>query len=77
MVKKFKYNSFTMKLVTFAEYRAVYGVFQNIDPPPPSPPGECVLPPHQRGGGTPSPGGGGWGWGVNILKDVRHWIGLL
>jgi hypothetical protein len=20
-------------------------VFQNIDPPPPSPPGECVLPP--------------------------------
>jgi hypothetical protein len=24
-------------------------VFQNIDPPPPSPPGECVLPPQQRG----------------------------
>ncbi len=26
------------------EYRAVSCVFQNIDPPPPSPPGECVLP---------------------------------
>ncbi len=25
-------------------------VFQNIDPPPPSPPSECVLPPHQRRG---------------------------
>ncbi len=27
------------------EYRAVSCVFQNIDPPPASPPGECVLPP--------------------------------
>jgi hypothetical protein len=25
-------------------------VFQNIDPPPPSPPGECVLPPNKGGG---------------------------
>jgi hypothetical protein len=35
------------------------GVFQNIDPPPPtpSPPGECV----KRGVG-----------GVNILEDARH-----
>ncbi len=51
------------------------GVFQNIDPPPPSPPSECVLPPHQRRGGTHSPGGEGVG--VNILEDARHWIGLL
>ncbi len=54
------------KVPTYVEYRAVSGVFQNIDPPPPSPPSECVLPPHQRRGG-----------GVNILKDARHWIGLL
>jgi hypothetical protein len=25
-------------------------LFQNIDPPPPSPPGKCVLPPQQRRG---------------------------
>jgi hypothetical protein len=40
------------------------GVFQNIDPPPPSPPlvslGEDTLA-GRRGG-----------WGVNILEDVRH-----
>jgi hypothetical protein len=51
------------------------GVFRNIYPHTPSPPSECVLPPHQRGGGTNSPGGGGWG--VNILEDARHWICLL
>ncbi len=45
-------------------------VFQNIDPPPSSPPGECVA-------------GGGQicraerGVGVNILEDPRHRIGLL
>jgi hypothetical protein len=38
------------KVLTYVEYRAVSGVFQNLDPPPPSPPSECVLPPHQRGG---------------------------
>jgi hypothetical protein len=27
------------------------GVFQNIDPPPPSPPGECVTPAFVGGGG--------------------------
>jgi hypothetical protein len=32
------------------EYRAVSCVFQNIDPPLPSPPGECVLSPQQRRG---------------------------
>jgi hypothetical protein len=39
-------------------------------PPLPSPPSECILPPHQRRGGTHSPSGGG-------LEDARHWIGLL
>ncbi len=50
------------KVLTYVEYRAVSGVFQSIDPPPPSSPSECVLPPHQRRGGywgTHSPGGGG------------------
>jgi hypothetical protein len=53
-------------------------VIQNIDPPPRSPPGECVLP-HNKGGG-----GGGYtlagrkeGWEVNILEDERHRIALL
>ncbi len=60
---------------TYVEYRAVSDVFQNIDPPPgpPSPPSECVLPPHQS---THSPGGEG-GVGVNILEDASHRIGLL
>jgi hypothetical protein len=38
------------------------GVFQNIDPPPPSPPGECVYPPPLVRGRTHSlvgEGGGG------------------
>ena len=42
------------------EANPMAGVFQNIDPQPPSPPGECVLPPpcrgYTRGGGR----GGGW-----------------
>jgi hypothetical protein len=46
------------------------GVFQNIDPLPLLPPGECVPPAFGAGGGHTR-----WlerGWGVNILKDVRH-----
>ncbi len=35
------------------------GVFRNIDPPTPSPPGECVLPPQRRGENTLAGGGGG------------------
>jgi hypothetical protein len=51
------------------------GVFKNIDPQPPSLPGECVPPP------TPAIGAGGghtrwaemgWGGGVNSLEDARH-----
>jgi hypothetical protein len=62
------------KVLTYVEYRAVSGVFQNIDPfstqrvcPPPTP---------MAGGGvhTRRPV---MGWGVNILEDARHWIGLL
>ncbi len=47
-------------------------------PPTPSPPCECVLPPHQRRGGTHSPGGEEVGGHIfNVLEDARHWIGLL
>ncbi len=48
-------------------------------PPIPSPPSECVLPPHQRRAGVRGlyTLAGRWGWGVNILEDARHWIGLL
>ncbi len=49
------------------------GVFQNIDPPSPSPPGACVPPPPPplvRGEDTLARRREGWG--VNILEDVRH-----
>jgi hypothetical protein len=51
-------------------------VFQNIEPPPPpSPPGECVPPAFVAGGGHTRQGEREWG--VNILEDARHRIGLL
>ncbi len=43
---RYSWESRDHKVLTYVEYRAVSGVFQNIDPPPPSPPRECVLPPH-------------------------------
>jgi hypothetical protein len=52
-------------------------VLQNIDPPPPSPPGECVLPPNKGRGYNYTLAGPRWGWGVNILEDERHRIALL
>jgi hypothetical protein len=65
------------KVLTYVEYRAVSGVFQNIDPPPPPPPPSvCVYPPHRRrrGGGGVHTRRAGWGGGVNILEDAN--IGL-
>jgi hypothetical protein len=46
------------------------GVFQNVDPHPPHRPASVYPPPLVRGEDTLA----GWrrGWGVNILKDVRH-----
>ncbi len=44
------------------------GVFKNIDPPSPSPPGECVPPAFGAGEGTLGRRRGG----ANILEDVRH-----
>ncbi len=57
-------NNAIHKVLTDVEYRAVSDVFQNIDPPPPSPPSECVLPPHQRRRSKHSPGGEGDGWSI-------------
>ncbi len=73
-------NMFTVfwfnKQMNLKEGNPMSLVFQNIDPPPPSPPGECVLPPPTKAGGTHSPGGKG-GWGVNILEDERYRISPL
>jgi hypothetical protein len=46
------------------------GVFQHIDPPSPHHPASGYPSPLVRGEDTLA----GWreGWGVNILKDVRH-----
>ncbi len=67
-------ESHTHKVLTYVECRVLSGAFQNIDPPP-FPPSECVLPPHQRRGVHTRRAVRGW-W-VNILEDARHWIGLL
>ncbi len=53
------------------------GVFLTIDPPAPSPLGECVLPPHQRRDDTHSPGCEGVQGNSSSSEDARHWIGLL
>jgi hypothetical protein len=53
----------THKVLTYVEYRAVSGVFQNIDPPPPSPHSECVLPPAPKAGGHTRRAVRGW-WSI-------------
>jgi hypothetical protein len=50
-------------------------VFQNIDPPSPSPSGECVPPAFVAGGGQTRRAERGVG--VNILEDERQRIALL
>ncbi len=71
------YLAFQSQSIYIVEHRAVSGVFQNIDPPPPLHPVSVSSP-------RPAPKAGGVhtrravrGWGVNILEDARHWIGLL
>jgi hypothetical protein len=65
------------KVLTYIEYRSVSGVFRNIEPHHPLSTHRVCLPP------APKAGGGGVqtrravrGWGVNILEDARHRIGL-
>jgi hypothetical protein len=55
----------------------MYLVFQNIDPPSPSPPGKCVPPAVLRGEDRLAGRRGGWSWRVNILEDDRNRIDLL
>jgi hypothetical protein len=52
-------------------------VFQIIDPPPPSPPVECVPPAFVGGEDTLARRILRGGWGVNILEDEGHRIALL
>ncbi len=63
------------KVLTHIEYRAVFGVFRTIEPPPPL--RAASVPPHTIGGGGKHSSGGEGVLGVNILEDARHWIGLL
>ncbi len=58
-------------------YRVQSSVWRlpNSWPPTPSPPSECVLPPHQRRGVHTRRAVREWG--VIILEDARHWIDLL
>jgi hypothetical protein len=60
------------KVLTYVEYTAVSGDFQNIDPHP-SPPSERVLPQHQRQGGTHSPGGEGMGGQYFGRRQTLDW----
>jgi hypothetical protein len=57
-------SRYSRRGIILQEANPVSGVFQNIDPPTPSPPGECVpFPPLDAGGGHTR-----WverGWGVN------------
>ncbi len=69
------YLSLEHKVFTYVEYRAVSGVFQNIDPPRPlSTQRMYPHPASKAGGGNTRRARGGGG---NILEDARHWMGLL
>jgi hypothetical protein len=46
-------------------------VFRNIDPPTPSPPGECVPP--AFGAGEDTLARRRWGGGANSSEDARHY----
>jgi hypothetical protein len=73
-----KYDLFSQREFDIGRVQSCSCVFQNIDPSHPplqSPPGECVLPATKAGGYTLARRRG-W-WGVNILEDARHRIGLL
>jgi hypothetical protein len=64
------------KVLTYVEYRAVSGDFQNMYWPPPPFPSASVSSPRTKGGGYTLARRWG-GWGVNILEDARHRSGLL
>jgi hypothetical protein len=58
----------------YVEYRAVSGVFQNIDPPLPLHTSECVQSnPRTKGWGTHSPGGEGVGGQYFGRRHTLDW----
>jgi hypothetical protein len=63
------------KVLIYVEYRAVSGVFQNIDPPPPLHPASVSSPRTKSGGGTHSPGDEGVGGGGSTFWKTPD-IGL-
>ncbi len=64
------------KVLTYVEYRAVFGVFQNIDPPPHPLSTQRVCPsPDQRRGGGGYTLAGQWGGGGSIFWKTLD-IGL-
>ncbi len=77
------------KVLTYVEYRAVSGVFQNIDPPTLSPLSECVLHPHHRrytmagrwgGGGSifwKTPGIGLASYSIISPRQERKWVCVM
>ncbi len=58
------------KVLTYVEYRAVPGVFQNIEPPTPLSPQRMCPYPRAKGGG-----GGGWGGGGQYFgrRQPYYW----
>ncbi len=61
------------KVLTYVEYRAVSGFFQNIDLLPPLHPASGSSPPQQRRGGTHSPGGEGVGGQYFLRRQTFDW----
>jgi hypothetical protein len=62
------------KVLTYVEYRAVSGVFQNINPPTPSPPSYSVSSPRTKGRGYTL--AGRWGGGGQYFGRRQPDIGL-
>ncbi len=68
-------DGLALKVLADIEYRAVSGVLRTIDTPPPLHPASVSSLCTKRGGGYTCRAVRGWG--VNILEDARHWIGLF
>ncbi len=62
------------KVLTYVEYRAVSGVFQNIDPPPPFHPASLSVPPSApKAKDTHSPDGEGVGDQYSGRRQTLDW----
>jgi hypothetical protein len=75
LIPLFTHNSHNLEVlgrrgIILSDANPMSGVFRYIDPPTPSPPGECVSPRLWCGGRTHSLGGERWG--VKSSEDARH-----